>query len=65
MYRTIQTTVVARLGRHRRRPERFALILADGTVSNWFGVTDSREEIAALLARAGLALHDDDTVTRP
>ena len=54
--------IIACLGRTTERPERLALIRLDGTVSNWFAHDETREEIAAALARAGLILRDDDTV---
>ncbi len=56
--------IVGRLGRTLERPERLALIYPDGTVSNWFAWDETREEIAVVLARAGLILRDDDTVER-
>jgi hypothetical protein len=54
--------IIGRLGRTKERPERLALLRPDGTVSNWFAHDETREEIAAALAAAGLVLRDDDTV---
>jgi folate-binding Fe-S cluster repair protein YgfZ len=54
--------IIARLGRTTERPERLALLRPNGTVSNWFAHDETREEIAAALAAAGLVLRDDDTV---
>jgi hypothetical protein len=56
--------IVARLGRASDRPERLALLRSDGTVSCWFARNETREEIAAVLAKSGLVLRDDDTVTQ-
>ena len=53
-----------RLGTHPRRPDHRALLAADGTLQSTFGITDTRAEIAATLARGGLTLHEDDTVTQ-
>lgn len=58
------TEIIARIGRTEDRPERLALIHTDGSVSNWFAQDETREEIAAALATAGLLLRDDDTVVR-
>jgi hypothetical protein len=54
--------IIAHLGRHTDRPERLALLRADGTVSSWFPRNATREEIAAARAKSGLVLRDDDTV---
>jgi hypothetical protein len=56
--------ILARLVRTPERPERLALIRPDGRVSNWFACDDTREDIAAILADAGLTLRTDDTVVR-
>jgi hypothetical protein len=61
---TMSDTIIARLVRTPDRPERLALIKPDGRVSNWFAYDDTREDIAAVLAKAGLTLRDDDTVVR-
>lgn len=36
----------------------------DGSVSNWFAYDETREEIAAVLAKSGMVLRSDDTVVR-
>jgi hypothetical protein len=54
--------VVGRLTRLPQRPERLALVHADGQVSNWFARDQTREDIRAILHRDGLVLRDDDTV---
>jgi hypothetical protein len=56
--------IIARVGRTEDRPERLALLRPDGTVSNWFARDETREDIAAALAKAGMTLRDDDTVVR-
>jgi hypothetical protein len=56
--------IIGRLGRHSDRRERLALLRPDGTVSGWFARDATREEIVAALAKSGLVLRDDDTVTR-
>jgi hypothetical protein len=61
---TVNMEIIARLGRAPHRPERLALIRPDGSVSNWFARDATRDEIAELLARAGLRLTDADTVIR-
>ena len=43
---------------------RRALVRVDGTVSNKFGLWETREQIAAALAASGLLLRDDDSVVR-
>ena len=58
------TEIIGRLARHPNRPERFALLHLDGSVSNYFAIDDTREFCAGVLAKHGLTLHDDDTVTR-
>ena len=55
---------IGRLGRHESHPERLALILPDGRVSNWFADDQTREQIAAVLRANGLILQDDDAVVR-
>jgi hypothetical protein len=56
--------IIARVGRTEDRPERLALLRPDGSVSNWFARDETREDIAAALAKAGMTLRDDDTVVR-
>ena len=52
--RVVVAEIIGRLGRTKERPERLALLRPDGTVSNWFAHDETREEIAAALAAAGL-----------
>ena len=60
----METTIIARLGRHKSRPERLALISPTGKPLNWFALDETREHLAAVLAKAGMTLRDDDTVVR-
>jgi hypothetical protein len=57
-------TVVGRLVRRPERPERFALVHADGRLSNWFGIDETRLQIRDVLRRNGLELRDDGSVVR-
>ena len=61
---THTTRAPYRLGRHPRRTDHPALLTADGTLAATFAVNATRMEIAAIMATGGLALHDDDTVTK-
>ena len=54
--------VIAYLGRHPDRPERWALMRPDGSVSNWFARDETRREIADLLAQVGMTLRNDGSV---
>ena len=62
-------TIVARIGVDPARPERLTMFHVspvdwiDGTVGNRFARDDTRESIAALLARHGLTLNADNTVS--
>ena len=49
---------------HKSRPDRLALILADGTVNNWFAQDDTIATVRALLAPKGYSVADDGTVTK-
>ena len=57
-------TAIGRIGVDPARPDRLTLFRADGSVSNRFACDDSRENVRDVLARNGLTLNDDDTVTR-
>ena len=50
--------------RRPERPERLALVHADGQVSNWFAQDQTREEIRQILLQNGLVLRDDGIVVR-
>jgi hypothetical protein len=56
------TEVIATIGYHPSRPERLALLHPDGSVSNYFGQDETREQIACILAAHRMILRDDDTV---
>ena len=49
---------------HKSRPERLALVLADGTVNNWFAQDDTIATVRALLTAKGYSVADDGTVTK-
>ncbi len=55
--------IVGRLGHHPDRPERFAIIDPNGKPLGWWGIDQSRAEIAAIIAMSSYTLHDDDVVT--
>lgn len=46
------------------RPERFGLYRADGTLSNSFAADETLADVATHLARHGLEMHSDGSVTR-
>ena len=62
--------IVARIGIDPRRPERLTMwhvspiAWINGTVSNRFGQHETRDDVRALLAKHGMTLNNDDTVTR-
>ena len=56
--------IVGRLSHESAECGRFILRHADGALSNKFGIWETRETIAAAMARQGLTLRDDDTVVR-
>ncbi|EHM01225.1 hypothetical protein HMPREF9946_02186 [Acetobacteraceae bacterium AT-5844] len=59
---TMPADAIAFLAVRPDRPERLALFRPDGALSNTFGADESREEIAAMLARNGLRLLTDGSV---
>lgn len=54
--------VVGRVGHAPGHPERWALIRANGEVSNLFARDASRQDVAAILEQSGFTLLDDGTV---
>jgi hypothetical protein len=56
--------VIGQITHHPSRPERLALILADGTVNSWFGQDDTIATVRAMLAPKGYSVADDGVVTR-
>jgi len=55
---------IGKLGRHRRHPERLALIKPDGRPGAWFAQDQTVADIRAALARQGYSVADDGTVTK-
>jgi hypothetical protein len=54
------TEIIGRIAWMEARPERWALLHADGSVSHWFARDAARDSIAETLAEAGLELRADD-----
>jgi hypothetical protein len=52
------------IGRRKDRPERMALFLADGTLSNTFSPDDTLATVRAMLAPAGMTADDAGIVRR-
>jgi hypothetical protein len=56
--------IVGTIGRHKRHPERLALIRPDGSSGAWFAQDQTLDDLRPLLARQGYAVADDGTVTK-
>jgi hypothetical protein len=56
--------VIGQIAHHPSRPERLALILADGTVNNWFAQDDTIATVRTMLAPKGYGVADDGVVTK-
>jgi hypothetical protein len=56
--------IIGKLGLHPRRRDRLCVLSLDGkTAVASFAFDQGRDEVAALLARGGYTLHNDDTVS--
>ena len=56
--------IVGKLGRHKNRPERLAIISNDGAALVWFAQDQTRDELVTLLAADGYVIRDDDVVVK-
>lgn len=60
----VEPTVIGKIGRHKRHPERLAIINPDGKPLTWFAQDATDADVRKILADSGYAVDADGNVTQ-